>query len=184
MPIRPISLYGDKILRKKAKKVKSVTPEILSLINDMFDTMHNAGGMGLASNQVGEDIAVIVLDISTVKGYESAKPIIILNPKIVNRSEETIIQEEGCLSLPGIRAKVKRPKSIKVVYNDIDMKEKVLEDNDLSARVIQHEFDHLQGVFFPERTDEETQKMLKKALNKIKNRKIEVEYPVTKKGTT
>lgn len=181
MAILPITLYGDKILKKKAKRVNKITPEVLSLVDDMFETMYNAEGMGLAANQVGREEFIFVIDISSVKGYETSKPMVFINPKIVAVSEEKISLEEGCLSLPTIRAKIERPVAVKLIYNDLEMNEIVLEDDKLLARVVQHELDHLLGIYFIERADEETQKMLKKTLTKIKNRKMEFDYPVTEK---
>ena len=183
MAILPITLYGDKILKKKAIRVSKVDAKIITLINDMFDTMHNADGMGLAANQVGSHKSIFILDISAVKGFEKSKPMVFINPKIVDYSEETSIIDEGCLSLPGIRSKVERPVGIKLLYQDINLIDHVLEDDDLLARVIQHEYDHLQATFFTDRLDDEGKKMVKKLLQRIASRKIEIEYPVTDKGT-
>lgn len=182
MAVLPIALYGDKILKKKAIRISKVDAKILTLINDMFDTMHNADGMGLAANQVGSHKSIFIFDLSSVKGFEKTKPMVFINPKIVEYSEDTRVLEEGCLSLPGIRAKVERPAGIKLLYQDIDLKEHLLEDDDLFARVIQHEYDHLQATFFTDRLDDEGKKMVKKLLLRIVARKIEIEYPVTEKG--
>ncbi len=183
MAVLPITLYGDKILKKKAIRISKVDAKILTLINDMFDTMHNADGMGLAANQVGSHKSIFILDLSSVKGFEKSKPMVFINPKIVEYSEETRILEEGCLSLPGVRAKVERPTGVKLLYQDIDLKDHILEDDDLFARVIQHEYDHLQATFFTDRLDDEGKKMVKKLLLRIIARKVEIEYPVTDKGT-
>ncbi|MDP3149355.1 MAG: peptide deformylase [Ignavibacteria bacterium] len=183
MAILPITLYGDTILKKKAIRVSKVDAKILTLINDMFDSMHNADGMGLAANQVGSHKSIFVLDLTAVKGFEKTKPMVFINPKIVEYSEETTFMEEGCLSLPGIRSKVERPVGIKLLYQDLDLNDHVLEDDDLLARVIQHEYDHLQATFFTDRLDDEGKKMVKKPLQKIVSRKVEIEYPVTEKGT-
>jgi peptide deformylase len=182
MAIRPITLFGDSILKKKAKHITKITKSIHHLLDDMFDTMYNAEGMGLAANQIGREESIFIVDISSVKGFEGYKPMIFINPKIIEYSEEKSVVEEGCLSLPGIRAKIERPKAIKLLYNDIDMNEHELKDDGLIARVIQHENDHLLGIYFTERADDETQKMLKKPLAKIKNRKIDFTYPVTEKS--
>jgi len=183
MAVLPITLYGDKILKKKAIRVSKVDAKILTLINDMFDTMHNAEGMGLAANQVGSHKSIFILDLSPVKGFEKFKPMVFINPKIVEYSEETELMEEGCLSLPGIRSKVERPIGIKLLYQDLDLNDQVLEDEDLLARVIQHEYDHLQATFFTDRLDDEGKKMVKKLLQRIVARKLDIEYPVTEKGT-
>jgi len=182
MAILPITLYGDKILKKKAIRISKVDAKIITLINDMFETMHNAEGMGLAANQVGSHKAICILDLSSVKGFEKSKPMVFINPKIVEYSEETDVMEEGCLSLPGIRSKVERPIGIKMLYQDIELNDHVLEDDDLLARVIQHEYDHLHATFLTDRLDDEGKKMVKKLLLKIIARKVEIDYPVTEKG--
>ncbi|MDP2302136.1 MAG: peptide deformylase [Ignavibacteria bacterium] len=182
MGILPVTLYGDKILRKKAKKIEKIDNPVIKLIGDMFETMRNADGMGLAANQVGSDSSLFIIDLSLVKGYEKLKPMVFINPKIIGQSEEESLVEEGCLSIPDIRAKIKRPEAIKIVYNDPELKEHTLEADKLLARVIQHEYDHLQGIFFTDRLDDETLKRYKKSLLKIKNRKIEIDYPVTPKN--
>lgn len=179
MPILPITICGDKILRKKATKVSKIDNQIIKLIADMFETMRNANGIGLAANQVGANKQIFVIDISIAEGYEDAKPLALINPKIVNRSEETSIIEEGCLSIPEQRAEVIRPKKIIIEFQDTDLVTQTIEADDLLARVMQHEYDHLQGILFTDLVDEETKKRLKKSLNKIKKRKIEVDYPIS-----
>lgn len=179
MPILPITICGDKILRKKAARVSKVDNKIIKLIADMFETMHNARGIGLAANQVGANKQIFVVDISAAEGYEDAKPLVLINPKIIDKSEEKISYEEGCLSIPDQRAEVIRPKKITIQYQDADLKTQAIDADDLLARVMQHEFDHLQGVLFTDLVDEETKKRLKKQLIKIKKRKIEVDYPIS-----
>jgi peptide deformylase len=179
MPILPITVCGDKILRKKAVKVSSVDNQIIKLITDMFETMRNANGIGLAANQVGVNRQVFVIDISKVEGYENTKPLALINPKIIAKSEETIGYEEGCLSIPDQHEKVIRPKRITIEFQDTDLVTHTIEADDLLARVMQHEYDHLQGILFTDLVDEESKKRLKKFLNKIKKRKIEVDYPIS-----
>lgn len=179
MPILPITVCGDKILRKKATKVSKVDNKIIKLIADMFETMHNANGIGLAANQVGANKQIFVVDISVAEGYEDAKPLVLINPKITAKSEETIGYEEGCLSIPDQREEVIRPKKITIQFQDTDLKTQIIDADDLLARVMQHEYDHLQGILFTDLVDEETKKRLKKPLNKIKNRKVEVAYPIS-----
>jgi len=181
MSILPVTLYGDKILKKKAKSVQGITPAIEKLVDDMFHTMKNADGMGLAANQVGRNKSIFVIDLSPVKGYENFKPVVFINPRIEFLSEEKVGIEEGCLSVPGIREEVIRPEGIRIAYEDINKKENIIEYDELFARVIQHEYDHLHGLFFTDRLEEETQKILKRSLSKIKSRKIETDYPVTEK---
>lgn len=182
MSILPINLYGDKILRTKAVPVKEVDFELIELIKNMSDTMHNASGIGLAATQVGSDKAVIVIDISVVDDYKDIKPMVLINPEVIEYSDETCTMEEGCLSIPDIRKEVSRPKKVKIRYFDTDMKEQVVDADELLARVIQHEYDHLQGILFTDKLNEATQKKLKRDLARIKSRKIETDYPVVPKS--
>jgi peptide deformylase len=179
MSLLPITLYGDKILRKKVSKVNKVDSETIELIKNMFDTMHNANGIGLAANQVGADKAIFVVNISMVEDYEDTKPMVLINPKITEYSEEKVMIEEGCLSIPEQRGEVYRPKAIKISFQDADLKEHTVEADKLLARVMQHEYDHLRGILFTDLVDDQTKKMLKKPLEKIKKRKIEIDYPVS-----
>jgi peptide deformylase len=179
MSLLPITLYGDKILRKKASKVENVDFETVELIRDMFDTMRNANGIGLAANQVGADKSIFVIDVSVVEGYEEVKPMAVINPVITFRSEGKESVEEGCLSIPNIRGEVPRSKKITLKYYDSDMNEHQIDAEHLLARVLQHEFDHLKGILFTDLVDDETKRKLKPDLNKIKNRRGEFEYPVS-----
>jgi len=179
MSILPITVCGDKILRKKAAKVLKVDDKIIKLINDMFETMHNAKGIGLAANQVGANKQIFVVDISNVDDYEDTKPLALINPKIIAKSEEKVIFEEGCLSIPDQREDVLRPKEITIEFQDKDLNTHTIDADELLARVMQHEYDHLLGILFTDLVDEETKKRLKKPLNKIKKRKIEVDYPIS-----
>lgn len=179
MSLLPITLYGDKILRKKTSKVTVVDNETIELIRDMFATMRNANGIGLAANQVGVDKQIFVLDISKVEGFEDTKPMTVINPKIRERSEENNKMEEGCLSIPDIRVEIERPAEITMTYQDVDLKDHTIKVDDIFARVMQHEYDHLQGILFIDYLTEQQKKEFKKDLENIKKRKMEVDYPVT-----
>lgn len=179
MSLLPITVYGDRILRKKTSTMTKIDDKTIEFIKYMFDTMKNANGIGLAANQVGYNKSIFVVDISPVEGYEKYKPITMINPRIVNQSDETIILEEGCLSIPSIHAEVTRPKEITIKYQDIDLTEQQLDADSLLARVIQHEYDHLKGILFTDLLDDELKKQIKKSLNKIQKRKIEIDYPIS-----
>ena len=179
MSIVPITLCGDKILRKKATKVSEINDKIVGTIADMFETMRNASGIGLAANQIGLNKQIFVVDVSPVEDYEKYKPIVMINPRITSKSDETISIEEGCLSIPDLRAEVIRPKSIFISFFDVNMKEHTIEADELFARVIQHEYDHLQGVLFIDYFDDEMKKRYKKHLEKIKKRKLDIDYPIS-----
>ncbi len=179
MSVIPITVYGDKILRKKVNKVTEVDLRTIELIKNMFDTMRNANGIGLAANQVGADKSIFVIDISQVEDYEDTKPLALINPRIIKRSDKKVIIEEGCLSIPDVREEVERPKSITIVYQDTDLNEHTIEADDLMSRVMQHEYDHLQGILFTDLISDELKKKVKRDMNKIKKRKIEIDYPIT-----
>ncbi len=179
MALLPISLFGDKILRKKVDEVKEVDLKTIELIKNMFDTMRNANGVGLAANQVGVNQSLFVVDISPVEGYESYKPAVIINPQIIFSSSEKTFMEEGCLSIPELKAEVERSEIIKLKFQDTDLVEHEIEIDDLLARVMQHEYDHLQGVLFIDKLDDKIRKSMNDALIKIKRRTIDVDYPIT-----
>lgn len=179
MSIIPITVCGDKILRKKAAKVIDIDDKAIGLIADMFETMRNANGIGLAANQIGLNKQIFVVDVSPVEGYEKYKPMALINPRIVSRSDETNSIEEGCLSIPDLRTEVIRPKGINISFYDVNLKEHTIEADDLLARVMQHEFDHLQGVLFIDYLDDEMKKKYKKHLAKIKKRKLDIDYPIS-----
>ena len=179
MAIVPITVYGDKVLRQKAKLVSAVDDALIEKIKNMLDTMRNANGVGIAANQLGYRESVFVIDLKGVDGYEKFKPVIMINPKIVSESDELVKLEEGCLSLPNLRAEVERPAQIKILYLDTDEKEKELDADEFFARVILHEHDHLLGKMIPDRVDEDMKNKLKQELTRIMNRDIEIDYPIT-----
>ncbi len=179
MSLLPITLIGDKILRKKTSPVEDVDFKIVQLITNMFDTMRNAYGIGLAANQVGADKSIFIVDLSSIEEYKEEKPLVVINPKITFRSEEVVTMEEGCLSIPDIRGDVTRPESITLSYQNTDLEPQTLNADGLLARVIQHEYDHLQGILFTDLIDESLKKKLKKDIYAIKNRKVKFEYPVS-----
>lgn len=179
MSIVPITMCGDKILRRKAAKVSEIDDNIVGIIADMFETMRNANGIGLAANQIGLNKQIFVVDISPVEGYEKYKPLALINPKIISRSDETNSIEEGCLSIPDLREDVIRPEGINISFFDVNMKQHTMEADNLLARVMQHEFDHLRGVLFIDYLDDEMKKKYKKHLVKIKKRKLDIDYPIS-----
>ena len=144
-----VRTYPADVLTKKAKPVKRIDKEFLHLVDEMFDTMYEESGVGLAAPQVGESLRFCVLNCT---GKE-ADEITLINPVIVESSgEET--DEEGCLSLPGVRGKVTRPAQIKVKAYDRNGREIEIEADGLHARCIQHELDHLNGRLFFQRLNE------------------------------
>jgi peptide deformylase len=138
----------DPILRQKAAPVEKVTNKIRRLVEDMFETMHAAKGIGLAANQVGILSRVIILDLRK----RGIKPMALINPEIVARAGE-LENEEGCLSCPGLYAKVKRAACVTVHALDITGDEVAVEATDLHAAALQHEIDHLDGILFLDRLE-------------------------------
>jgi len=176
--IIPIRVFGDKILRQKTKPIKDIDDNLINFIANMYKTMEQAHGIGLAANQVGLDKSVFIVDISHVEGYEKFTPITFINPTIKSFSDEISSFNEGCLSLPNLRGEVNRPKAIEIVYYDINMKEQKIEADDLLARVIQHEYDHLQGILFTDRLDKNLKEKIKPELLKIKRGEVEIDYEI------
>ncbi len=140
MAIRNIRLSTDEVLRKKCKPVKEITPNLLTLLDDMADTMYEANGVGLAAPQVGILKRAVVIDIG--EGLVE-----LINPVILETSGSQI-DDEGCLSLPGKSAPVERPNYVKVQAIDRDGNECIIEGEELMARALCHEIDHLDGILY------------------------------------
>ena len=181
MEILPITIYGDRILRQTVKPVEKIDDNIIEIIQNMFGTMRNANGIGLAGNQVGLDKKIFVVDVSPVEDYEHIKPIVMINPQIIQQSDETVVMEEGCLSLPELRIDVERPENIIVKYLSPAEQEEEIEANGLFARVILHEYDHLIGKMIPDRVDEKERNKMQELLMLISDREVECDYPITEK---
>lgn len=179
MIVYPITQYGDKILRKVVKPVKEINDDILLIVRKMFETMRNANGVGLAANQVGLDKQIFVVDVSEVEDYNDIKPVAMINPQIILQSDEKIILEEGCLSLPTLRADVERARDIKVKYLNTSGEEVETEASEFFARVILHEYDHLIGKMIPDRVAESERTKMLSLLKKIQDREIDCDYPIT-----
>ena len=152
--ILPIYLYGQAVLRKVAQDITPDYPELPKLIEDMFETMDNAEGVGLAAPQIGLPIRLVVIDLSPLSEdfpeYKDCRKVFI-NAHIIETSEDTDSAEEGCLSLPGIHEKVTRPTRIHVRYMDENFVEHDEWVDGFLARCMQHEFDHLEGKVFVDR---------------------------------
>lgn len=140
MAIRKIRIQGDSVLEKKCKEVKEITPRTRELIEDMLDTMYEENGVGLAAPQVGILKRIVVIDIGE-------GPIVMINP-VIEETDGTQTGYEGCLSLPGKSGKVTRPNHVKVRFFDEEMDEYILEGEELLARAVCHECDHLEGKMY------------------------------------
>jgi peptide deformylase len=146
MALRDIIILPDKRLRLVSKPVGQIDADIRSLVTDMFETMYEAPGIGLAAIQVGVPSRVVVMDLS--KRESEAQPKVFINPEITWSSEEKSPYEEGCLSIPDIHEDVERPARVRVRYRDIDGNPHDEDAEGLFATCIQHEVDHLNGVLF------------------------------------
>ncbi len=191
MSVLPVYLYGTKVLRSKAKPVRTLSNNIIKLVYDMVETMHAANGMGLAANQVGALHRVIAVDISSVNEQERQeegeephmtspdlpRKIVMINPVIRGR-EGVWKMQEGCLSIPELHGAVERADTIQIKYRDPNFDEKEIVADGLLARVILHEVDHLDGVLFTDLISSTDKAEVKKELKRIKQGDVEAGYPV------
>ena len=176
MSLMEVVHYGDSILRKKCKEVKAFE-NLRTLIDDMFDTMYEENGIGLAANQVGIDLNLFIIDISDVE-KEGESIHVFINGEIIESSGESWF-EEGCLSIPDVRLDVKRPEKILFKYQDENGTTHIDKIEGLLSRAIQHEVDHLNGIFIIDRVtttkklsvDKELKAIKKDALSKAQYRK-------------
>ncbi|CBI75766.1 polypeptide deformylase [Bartonella clarridgeiae 73] len=146
MPIKPLVILPDPILREVSKPVEHIDSIIQKLADDMLETMYNAQGIGLAAVQVGVPLRMLVLDISSKDAPKN--PLVVINPEILWISNERNIYREGCLSIPEYYAEVERPKYLRICYRDREGKQAEIEADDLLATCLQHEIDHLNGCLF------------------------------------
>ncbi|HEY9167642.1 MAG TPA: peptide deformylase [Candidatus Kryptonia bacterium] len=175
--ILPIHLYGTHIWGIPVKRVTKFDDKLVGLIRDMFETMHNADGIGLAATQVGLSISMAVIDISVMENYSTEKPLVMINPEILEvRGERKM--EEGCLSVPGIHDEVTRGEEISVRFTNGSFERVETDLSGMWARVFQHEFDHLQLKFFVNRLSSVRRQLLKPKLSKIKRGDVPTNYPV------
>jgi peptide deformylase len=168
----PIAFYGNPILRKKAEPIQEITDDIRKLVSDMVETMDNNNGIGLAAPQVGKSIRLFVLrnyiELPNGQLTISAEPQVYINPKITFHSKETLIDVEGCLSIPGIHENVERPAKIIIEATDLNGQKFVEEIEGYNARVRMHENDHINGVLFVDRIPTEDYKKIESLLKDIK----------------
>lgn len=168
--ILPIYLYGQPVLRGKNEEITSDYPNLKELVANMFETMYNADGIGLAAPQVGLSIRLLIIDADILsddfpecKGFKR----VMINPNITERSEEQVSMEEGCLSFPGLHEKVSRAKSIRITYVDENFVAHEEELHGFAARVAQHEYEHLEGGVFIDNISPIRKQLSKGKLNNI-----------------
>jgi len=162
MTILTVLRFPDEKLRTKALPVKKVDDEVKNIVTNMFETMYDEKGVGLAATQVNIHQQIVVIDVSENK----EQPIVLINPEIIAQSEETLINEEGCLSVPDCYAKVERHSKVTVKALDINGAEFTLDGDELLGICIQHELDHLKGILFVDYLSPLKRQRLKKKLEK------------------
>ena len=177
--IYPIVIYGDEVLRRHCEPVPADFPDLKQLVADMFLTLEEAEGVGLAAPQIGKDIRLFIVDCTPwgedhpeLADYRRA----FINAEIYERSEETSLFNEGCLSLPGLHEDVRRPVSIRMRYVDEKFVEHDEEFTGLPARVIQHEYDHIEGIVFTDRISPLRRNLLKGKLMNLAKGKYRCAY--------
>ncbi|BFP42357.1 peptide deformylase [Flavobacteriaceae bacterium GF1] len=184
--ILPIVAYGDPVLRKKAKEIPSDYSKLKELVENMFETMYNASGVGLAGPQVGLPLRIFVIDASPfaddeelsqedqeqLKGFKK----VFINAKIEEEEGKEWAFNEGCLSIPDIREDVNRKPQITITYQDEEFNSHSETYNGLAARIIQHEYDHIEGVLFTDKLSSLKKRLLKNRLEKISKGKVSVDY--------
>ncbi|WP_350292333.1 peptide deformylase [uncultured Croceitalea sp.] len=184
--ILPIIAYGDPVLRRKATDITKAYPKLKELLVNMWETMYNANGVGLAAPQIGLPIRVFLVDTTPFSededlSDEEQKALngfkkVFINAKIEEESGEDWPFNEGCLSIPDIREDVNRKDTIKITYLDESFKSHTETYNGLLARVIQHEYDHIEGILFTDKLSSLKKRLLKNRLDKISKGKINIDY--------
>ena len=184
--ILPIVAYGHPVLKKKAKDIDLDKVELESLIENMFETMYEASGVGLAAPQIGKSIRLFIVDASPFaedEGIEEEERLVLadfkrvfINPEIIKSSVDEWDFEEGCLSIPDIREKVWRESDVVIRYKDEHMQEKEEHLKGIAARVVQHEYDHINGVLFTDKLNPLRRRLLRGKLKDISQGKVNARY--------
>ena len=180
--ILPIYLYGSKVLREETEDIDESYPELEQLIADMWETMYNSDGVGLAAPQIGKSISLIVIDGSPVaEKFPECKDLklTLINPELeVIEDENPVSREEGCLSLPGLSETVRRHEHVVLRWLDEKFQPHEQEFRGFASRIIQHEFDHLLGEVYTDHIAPIRKQLIKKKLNNISKGKVNCDYRV------
>lgn len=179
--ILPIYTYGQSVLRKVAEPISKDYPNLTELIENMNETMVHAEGIGLAAPQIGLSIRLFVIDLAPFKEDDpelGSFKVTMINPEILEESEEVVAMDEGCLSIPGISESVTRPEMIKIKYLDENFNEKIEEYDGFRSRVIQHEYDHLEGKLFTDKINPLRRQLIKNKLTNIIKKKTDCKYKI------
>lgn len=192
--ILPIYSYGHPILRQKTNEIDPTFPDLKVLIDNMWETMYNANGVGLAAPQIGLPIRLFLVDASPFAAdpeiSADEKQIMInfkhvfINPTLIDFTGDLVDFNEGCLSIPDIRGEVTRHDGILISYYDIDFNRHELSLTGLASRVVQHEYDHIEGKLFTDKLSPLKRKILKAKLNQIEKGNIKIDYPMEFVATT
>jgi peptide deformylase len=177
--ILPMYIFGQPVLRKETEEITTDYPNLQELIKNMYETMLNADGVGLAAPQVGLSIRLFVVGLDVLSDeYPEYKDYLhaFINPQIVETSEDTEVIEEGCLSIPGIHENVRRPKSVHVTYMDENLQQHDEWIEGYAARVFQHEYDHLDGKMFIDHISNLRKQLIKKKLQAMAKGRIACRY--------
>lgn len=177
--ILPIVAYGDPVLKKKAKDIDSTYPKLNELIANMYETMYKAQGVGLAAPQVGLSIRLFIVDGKPFEDQEAALQNfkqVFINAQMLDENGEEWKFNEGCLSIPGIREDVMRKPVVHLRYFDIDFKQHEQTFEGVAARIIQHEYDHIDGILFTDKLSPLKKRLLKGKLTDISIGKVDVDY--------
>lgn len=177
--ILPIFAFGQPVLKKKASDIDADYPDLTLLISNMYETMYHAHGVGLAAPQIGLSIRLFVVDtIQVMEEGEKEKGIkkVFINPVKIEETGEVKPYEEGCLSIPQIRGDVERPEIVYIKYLDEQFVEQIETYEGLNARVIQHEYDHIEGLLFIEKLKPLKKQLIKRKLEAIRKGQVEVDY--------
>ncbi len=179
--ILPIYIYGHPVLRKMCASINKDYPQLNDLIANMFETMYNANGVGLAAPQIGKDIRLFIVDASPfaeddpeLEGFKK----VFINAKITDQNGEEWSMDEGCLSIPGLNAPVSRQDEITITYRDENWVEHTDTFTGYAGRIIQHEYDHIEGILFPDRCKPMRRRLLSGKLAKIQKGIFKQNYKV------
>ncbi|WP_421941875.1 peptide deformylase [Pedobacter sp.] len=172
----PIIAYGDPVLKKVGTDIDQQYPELKQLISDMFDTMYNASGVGLAAPQIGLPIRLFIVDTGEDEDGTPGYKKVFINAQILEETGEAWAFNEGCLSIPDIRENIMRKPNIKIKYLDENFVEHIDDVDGMPARVIQHEYDHIEGKLFTDKVSVLRKTMLKSKLDAISKGNIRTDY--------
>lgn len=184
--ILPVIAYGDPVLRKVGKEIEKDDPKVEALIENMFETMYASSGIGIAAPQVGVAVRLFIVDATPFEDDEelseeereflSTFKHVFINAKMIEETGEEWAFNEGCLSIPDVREDVFRQDTIKIEYDDVNFERQTMVVSGIAARIIQHEYDHIEGVLFTDLLSPLKKRLIKGKLSNISKGKIKVDY--------